>query len=241
MKKRPLALLFSVLSILAYGVFAEQVKNHREAEELDVAQLLVNLSPGIVAELNPPATGAERMVTTATVSEEGHIRTYYIEGQDVYHNGRVLSTFWIRLQKQISGDGISIASGHEGAHPALGHTLESETQNLIASLLNGLYDIAYMDLDHSQVELKLIKLSNLDPWTYELIGENKVCKHMDLNTFKMVVARTVDRNRTSYESMLHLPYTLTDDERAAIGGMPGSMPDFDDVIPLPPLPEWPHK
>lgn len=178
-------------------------------ESLDVAEAIITMSKGIIHDINPPVIGAERIVTEATVSDDNNVRTYYIEGQDVYHTGRVLSTYWIRLQKQISHENPATpytVNVMDQPIPLAGRVLEEEAQNLIASLLNGLYDIAEMDLDHRKVILHDIVRTNEEPLTYELVGENRVCEHVELNTFKIILTRYVERNRPSYVTELIKPY-----------------------------------
>jgi len=179
---------------------------------LEVAQLIIHLSKSIVRDLNPPVTGAERTVTSAVVSDEGSMRSYYIEGEDVYHNGRVISNYWIRLSMPLTEASAPWAVRMEvgdGEAPMAGKPLEQETVNLIGPLLNSLYDIANLKLDHSRVILdRITEASQESSLVYELYGLNDVCEHVDLNSFKLVITRQLLRNRPAYETELTLPYRL---------------------------------
>lgn len=196
--------------ILLFAIFAVSHLNATRVDDsLDVAELIIQLSKSITDDLHPPAVGAERQVTNATVSEEGHLRVYYIEGKDVYRTGRVLNNFSIRLQKWISFEDGVVADAN-------GRDLDAETLQLISALLNGLYDVAEMDLAHDKVELKFIGVQNSateTPLVYELEGINRVCEHDDLNSFKITIARREESRGVWYDVSFVKPYAP-----ALIGG-----------------------
>lgn len=195
MKKQSLVLISLALS-LASAVFA-----HRSEEGLEVAETIINLSKSIVNDISPPPVGAERIVTDATITDEGTTRIYNIEGKDVSHSGRVYSTYWIRLRKQISATDTIIP---------VARPVRQDTQKIIEALLNSLYDIADMDLDHRRIVLDSVTEVSADPLTFELIGENRVCRHVEQNTFKITITRHIERNRPFYETQLLMPYSLGD-------------------------------
>lgn len=204
------ATLFGMAAILGNPVKAD---SYTTQESFEVASLIISLSKSITNDLNPPATGAERTVTKATVSEEGNSRVYLIEGKDVYHTGRVLSTYWLRLIKPLSTEGAAILNvGNNTKNlpapmPALGRTLSDEAQRLIGPLLNSLYEIADLRIDHRRVHLEEINETSADPLTFEIIGLNDICEHEELNRFKLTLIRHFERNRPSYETILEHPYT----------------------------------
>jgi hypothetical protein len=208
MKKRKTLIITLLATMFTSLLSASPTSEHYFDEDLDVAELIINVSPKIANELNPPAIGAERIVTNATVKDEGHIRTYYIEGQDVYHTGKVLSTYWIRLVKSFSIDNALDVELfiNENTSTVHGHELNEETKSLIGFLLNGIYDIADMSLDHSRVLLNSVNKTGEEPLSFEIIGNNKVCEHDDLNTFKIAVTRHLERSRPLYFTDLILPY-----------------------------------
>jgi hypothetical protein len=179
------------------------------SESLPVGEMIINLAQSIVQDLHPPAQGAERKVTNAGVTYGENTVAYYIEGKDVLHNDRVLSTYWIRLTKKINpgfAEGYSLAVG-SGASPKEGITLLPETQEFIAVLLNGIYDVVELDLEHKRVKLDRIVKLNQDPLSFEIYGVNQICKHVELNNFKITITRNVDdRNRSSYRTELVHPY-----------------------------------
>lgn len=189
MKNRYLVFLAAFMSLqLSAG--------HLESgnEDVDVAELIIHLAPRIASNLNPPVVGAERVVTAARVSEEGSVRTYYIEGEDVNQQGRVFNSYWIRLSKPID-DADAIHS----------RELAPETLDLVGPLLNSVYDFAEMDLDHQKVELSQIVKTSDDPLILEISGVNHVCEHVDLNSFNITITRHIERNRPSYETSIHWP------------------------------------
>lgn len=198
MTRTLLTTLFS--SIFALSLCATNDHTHVIVEEaLDVAELIIRLARDITNDISPPATGAERTVTQATVTNQGGLRVYRIEGKDVYHTGRVLSTYRITLQKSVSvSDGL------------LDKDLDVETYGIIEALLNGLQDIAEMNLTHSKVKLNYATLLNTpedeNRLVYEFEGVNEVCEHTELNTFKITVTREVERSRPRYTTELQLPY-----------------------------------
>lgn len=179
-------------------------------ESIDVAQIVINLSPGIVNDLNPPATGAERTITNATITDNANSRVYFIEGEDVYHNGRVLGTYWIRLTKHFglnAIDSVSIATGTSPTHSE-GRPMSPETHELIGPLLNVIYDIEAMSLTHAKVRLEQIVKANHEPLSFEILGVNDVCEHADLNSFKIALSRHLDeKNRPSFTTELFHPHS----------------------------------
>lgn len=190
-------------SIIAQSLSALPDDNYDLTDDsVEVAETVIHFSRSIIRDINPPATGAERIVRHATVSDEGNLRTYFIEGEDVYHTGRVLSTFWIRLHKQISATDASYNRAPRDLAP--------ETQNFLGLLLNSLYDIAELSLDHQKVALDRITTENVGisegPQIFEISGINQVCEHTELNTFKLIITRFLDRNRPIYDVELIKPY-----------------------------------
>lgn len=187
--------------------------NYNTDETFEVASLIIGLAQDIAYDLNPPAAGAERTVTKATVTDEGRSRTYYIEGKDVYHTGKVLSNYWIKLTKVLSaGDepfaDVVVSDSEVSDEPAYGSALTDETQRLIGPLLNGIYDIAELSLDHGRVVLEDIVEASSDPLVFEIVGVNDVCEHEDLNRFKLSIIRHFERSRPSYEIRLDKPFDL---------------------------------
>ncbi len=164
-------------------------------ENFEVATLILNLSKSIAADLDPPATGAERTVTKALVSDEGQSRVYHIEGKDVYHTGRVLSTYWLRLTTSRTGASVAVMDSRE---PARGRAVSQETQRLIAPLLNSVYEIAELDIDHRRIVLEQISEPSSEPLVLEIVGLNNICIHDDLNRFRLTLSRLWERNRANY-------------------------------------------
>lgn len=195
---------FKLIIVLLCALAAPLLNAAQVDDGLDVAELIIQLSQSITSDLHPPAVGAERQVTSTTVTEEGHLRVYYIQGKDVYRTGRVLNTFTIRLQKWIASqedDFVSDGTGRE---------LDETNLQLISALLNSLYDIAEMDLSHDKVELKFIGVQNSateTPLVYELEGINRVCEHDELNSFKITVSRHEEPRGTWYEVSFVKPYS----------------------------------
>lgn len=215
MKKRSLIFALAI-TLLAPALYADPIARELNNESLEVAELIINLSKSIIKDLNPPVTGAERTVTNATITEEGNTRTFYLEGKDVFHTGRVISTYWIRLHKQITAENTTVYTADVNSSPTVmaGRALDEEAQLLAGPLLNSIYDIAEMDLDHRRVILDRITEirsdDERDPWIFELIGINQVCAHTDLNTFKITLSRKLVRNRPLYEAELTIPYNWAD-------------------------------
>lgn len=205
--KRTLWLLsFFAALMIAQVTHADAVSN----EGLEVAETIIKFAPGINNELTPPSQGAERTVTRALVKDEGNFRTFFIEGKDVYR-GRVLSTYWIRLQKQINlsdapeifMDSVEILTEPESFNGVL---LSEETHQLIGPILNSLYEIGDLRVDHSRVLLHSIIKTTEEPLTYEFVGENDVCEHRELNTFMLVITRRLEGSRVWYETNFSKPY-----------------------------------
>jgi hypothetical protein len=203
MTKRPFAIALMMVTLLAPNLSAEigSLPSDLADESREVAEVLINFSRSIIRDINPPATGAERIVRNATLSDEGLVRTYFIEGEDLYR-GRVISTFWIRLHKQIALESDSIPQGRRA--------LSSETQALIGHLLNSLYDIADLNLDHQKVVLDRITTQNADndddTAIIEILGLNQVCEHNDLNSFKLIITRSLLRSHPIYDVELIKPF-----------------------------------
>lgn len=196
-------------------------KHVLSADSLDVAASIINLAPSIASKLSPPSAGAERTVTNATVNDEGNTRTYYIEGEDVYYTGRVLSTYWLKIVKEITKAGeldTFSYSVHVGNRPtsAEGWPLEEETKGLVAGLLNVVHDLSELKIDHSRVVINRVFQPASELVVFELLGVNNVCDHIDQNTFKLTVTRHFERNRPSYETVLTLPYTPSPEELTPI-------------------------
>ncbi|HXW52613.1 MAG TPA: hypothetical protein VEL47_00780, partial [Myxococcota bacterium] len=92
--------------------------------------------------------------------------------------------------------------------PMDGRPLTEEAKELIGPLLNSVYDVEELKLDHKRVKLDRITKANLDPLTFEIYGVNDICEHTELNTFKMTITRNVDeRSRPSYSTVLVHPYS----------------------------------
>lgn len=199
MTKTRFALIAMMFSCIAQGLLAE--RSDLNGQSLEVAETIINLAPGISHDLNPPATGADRIVTHATVSWEGNIHVYTIEGKDVLPNGRITNTYRIRLEKHVATRNMG---------PTVTKALEPEAHWLIGALLNGLYDIAQLNLEHRVVDLsratELISETNEDILTYELVGINRVCEHDELNSFQLLITRSIERNRPFYDVQLIKPY-----------------------------------
>jgi hypothetical protein len=180
-------------------------------EGLEVAEMIISLAPGIVGDLNPPARGAERTVTKGTIDDNGSRRIYYIEGQDVYHNGRVLGTYWMRLTKLYGANSNNASVLDLGMNASLlpdeGRPMSPETHELIGPLLNVIYDIEAMSLTHNKVKLEEIVKANHDPLSYEIYGVNDICEHVELNQFKIAFSRHIDeRNHPSFVTEIFPPY-----------------------------------
>ncbi|USN51475.1 MAG: hypothetical protein H6731_03445 [Myxococcales bacterium] len=195
--------LFSFIVLFFTGFSAHILAEQSELndESIEIAELIVKLAPDIALDLARPATGADRIVTHATKTWEGNRYIYLIEGQDVLHDGRVLSNYQIRLEKYVS----LTNSNHSITSP-----LPAESFWLIGALLNGLYDIAEMNLEHRAVELdyatEIISENEDEVLTYELVGINKVCDHDELNTFKIIVTRYWQHRRPYYVVNFIKPY-----------------------------------
>ncbi len=172
-----------------------------DQDSLEAAELLIKLSDGVVRDIQPPSQGAERIVTRASMSTDRGVRTYDIEGKDVYHTGRVLSTFHIRLQKQVKSTDAVEAK----------RALSPEAIQLVEALLNVLHDIADMQLDHKKVLLDSFVASapvaEDELKVFEIFGVNEVCEHTELNTFKIVITRFAQEGRAFYEVDLIKPYS----------------------------------
>lgn len=224
MKITKLAIFAMAMLMFAPFLTAGEVtaKGVLSIDSLDVAESIINLAPSIARDLNPPANGAERTVTQATVTDEGNTRTYYIEGEDVYHNGRVLSTYWLRIVKKITRVGDKDTASYSidannGPMPLQGRRLEAETEGLIAALLNVVYDVADMNISHKSVFLNHVAQTESELLGFELFGVNNVCEHVDQNTFKLTITRHFDNNRPSYEAVLTLPYAPNPEETPPVG------------------------
>lgn len=227
MFKKSMASIALAFTFFAPSLVADPIVHELNNESLEVAELIVNLSKSIVNDLNPPVTGAERIVTNATVTDEGTTRTFYIEGKDVYHTGRVTSTYWIRLHKQIRPNNATTA--------AISYPLDDEAKTLVGALLNSLYDVAEFELDHRRVILDRIYEINSDnaqdPWTFEIHGVNQVCAHTELNTFKITVSRILQRNRPIYTSEIVIPYSPEPGDNDTIVFPPSAPGDFIEFPP----------
>lgn len=231
MKINLLARWAAVFSMTAFLGAASNATEYAAEESYEVASLIINLSQSITRDLKPPATGAERIVTKALVSDEGTNRVYYIEGKDVYHTGRVLSTYWLRLIKPLNlgtmNASVSISDHHDGH----GRAVSDETTRLLGPLLNGLYDIALFNLDHRRVVIETITEPSSEPFTIEIVGLNDICTHDELNRFRLTLTRHIERNRAWYETVIEHPYGWSD-------VYPTPIPD--ETLPLPlPLPVYP--
>ncbi len=196
-----------ILSLLAMPIFAAIPEDQEDSR--DIAALIFNLSQDIAYDLHPPASGAERLVTNASVSDSAGIRSYYIEGKDVYYTGRVLKTFWIRISRELSE--LSFHANIEVDpepihHPSLGRTLSGPTQELTQALLNSVYKISELRLDHERVLIDHVERTSNDPLSFEIVGINNICEHVDLNKFKVIILRTVEDYRASYLTQLIHPY-----------------------------------
>lgn len=199
--------LVLIMSLLALPIFAA-INEHHE-DNLEIAELIFNLSQDIAYDLHPPATGAERLVTHASVSDSAGIRTYYIEGKDVYYTGRVLKNYWIRITREITEPSfhVSIEVDPEPIHhPSLGRTLSLETQEFTQALLNSVYKISEMRLDHDRVLIDDVERTSHDALSFEIVGINNICEHVEQNKFKVVILRTIEDERASYLTQLIHPY-----------------------------------
>lgn len=172
-----------------------------DQDSLDIAELVIKLSRGIVNDIQPPSQGAERLVTRAIMSTDRGLRTYEIEGKDVYHTGRVLSTFRIRLQKHVQS-----TNNFEAAR-----ALSPEAIEVLEALLNVLHDVADFQLDHQKILLDNYVASapaaEDELKVFELQGVNEVCEHTELNTFKITITRFMQGRRAFYEVQLIKPYS----------------------------------
>lgn len=179
-------------------LYAENNINHHE-NILNTPQLMLNLAPGIAKNLNPPAIGSERKVNNVLVHEENGLRTYIIEGKDIYYTGRVLNTFRLRLQQSINHrDSIS-------------YTLDSESQKIVEALLNTIYQISELGLNYNDVILEQLinntDEANHDLVKYDIIGLNNICEHVELNSFKLSLVREVnERGYINWYADLEKPY-----------------------------------
>ena len=106
------------------------------------------------------------------------------------------------MHKQIALESDSIPQGRRA--------LSSETQALIGHLLNSLYDIADLNLDHPKVVLDRITTQNADndddTAIIEILGLNQVCEHNDLNSFKLIITRSLLRSHPIYDVELIKPF-----------------------------------
>lgn len=199
MTKRRFAMIAMMLTCFAHSLLAD--RSDLNSQSLEVAETIINLAPGLSRDLNPPVTGADRIVTHATVTWEGNAHIYNIEGKDVLPNGRITHNYRIRLEKHVATRNLG---------PTITEALEPEAHWLIGALLNGLYDIAQLNLDHRVVDLnratELISETNGDVLTYELVGINRVCEHDDQNSFQILITRTIEHNRPFYDVQLIKPY-----------------------------------
>jgi hypothetical protein len=225
MKTKLLAHVFLVATCLSAYANAD---NFVESESYEVATLVINLAKGIARNLGAPIIGAERIVTRAVVSEDYNSRIYYIEGKDIHHTGLVVSTFWLRLTKPVGGSmmtaSVDVLDHHE---PIWGRPLPLETARLLGPLLNSLYDIADLDLDHRKVVIEDIWEGEAD--TIHILGLNKICDHDSLNRFRLSLIRRSEGNRAWYETELEHPY-----------GWDGPFPSPIPGLPLPaPSEPWP--
>jgi hypothetical protein len=196
-----------IISLFSMPILAA-INEHQE-DNLEIAALIFNLSQDIAYDLHPPATGAERLVTHASVSDSAGIRTYHIEGRDVYYTGRVLKTYWIRISREITETAFhaSIEVDPEPIYqPNLGRTLSAETQELTQALLNSVYKISELRLDHERVLIDHVEKTSYDPLSFEIVGINNICEHVELNKFKVIILRTVEDYRASYLTQLIHPY-----------------------------------
>jgi len=204
MKAKILVLAISLLGMPLLATLDEHYQ-----DDLEIAELIINLSQSITYDLHPPAIGAERMVTNASVSDSGGVRTYFIEGRDIYSTGRVLKTYWIRISKQIteSSSNVTMDIIHDpGALPTIGRSLSQETQGLIQTLLNSIYKISEMRLDHDRVLIHHVEKTSSEPISFEIVGINNICEHVEQNKFKVIILRTVDHYGPSYFTQLIHPY-----------------------------------
>lgn len=197
---------------IAMALFCGLLSAERYDQGLDAAELIIRLAPSITRDLAPPVTGAERTVTHATMHQENGLRIYYIEGQDIHHSGRVYGNYRLTVQKTVAPRNNDWAP--------IDHDLSVEAKHLIEVLLNGLYDVADLEtLTHNKVNLTTVAVQNSSeenaPEVYEFIGINNVCEHDELNTFKLVITRTLERNRAHYETSLIKPWqpSLHEDEK----------------------------
>lgn len=198
-------LLAHVFLLAAFSSAYSHASHYSENETYEVASLIINLSKSITRDLSPPRSGAERTVTKAVVSEDNNSRIYYIEGKDIYHTGRVVSTYWIRLTKPLYGPMMTAQVEIMNGEPVWGRDLPEETTKLLGPLLNSLYDIAELDLAHRNVVIE--EIADHDADTIHIVGLNQVCDHDDLNRFRLSMMRRVEGSRTWYETNIEHPFT----------------------------------
>lgn len=207
MSRKLIAHVFAACALLGISGHANYYTSN---ESFEVASLIISLSKSIARDLAPPAQWAERIVTKAVVTEENNSRTYYIEGKDI-RRGAVLGTYWLRLIKPLGANDstIRVASDMSDSHappPSFGRAIPEEAQRLLGPLLNSLYDIAELNLDHRKVLISEISEPNSSPLTIQIVGVNNICIHEELNRFRLTLTHRTERNRTWYDANLEHPY-----------------------------------